>query len=280
MTASIAMVIPSLNQGRFVEDAIKSLMTQTGINLRVAMVDGGSTDQTCEILSRYKDKFDYFRSSLDEGQGIAINEGASYLRESDYVGWLNADDLLLPDGLSAMSSFLEHHPEYIAVFCKAHVIDEEGKIIGEYPTKPFSQKALAVNCMICQPASLIRRSAWDRVGGIDESIQTCIDYDLWWRLSKMDPIGYMEKYVACTRDHSQSKTRMKRKIVNEEAISILLRHWGMVPKNWCMANILEGLEDGQNGTGWARRAKAIRRYFQINKWRALLPQNWLLGNYR
>jgi GT2 family glycosyltransferase len=254
---------------------INSLIAQTGVNLQVALVDGGSTDQTSEILPLYRGKFHYFRTCPDNGQAAAINEGVSHLKNTAYVGWLNADDLLLPNGLELMASFLDHHPEYIAVFGKAHIIDEGGKIIGEYPTKPFNKKTFAMGCTISQPASLIRRSAWNAVGGVDESIQTCMDYDLWWRLSKIGPIGYLEEFVACTRDHPQSKTRTQRKIVNDEAISILLRHYGMVPRNWCMANILEGI-DGDWKFGLSRRSQAIRRYFQINRWRALLPRNWLL----
>lgn len=270
------MVIPSLNQAQFLEDAIKSLFNQKGVNLQIALVDGGSTDQTREILSLYEDKCNYLRSSPDHGQAAAINEGISRLANAPYVGWLNADDLVLPDELRAMAYFLDHHPEYVAVFGKAHIIDEKGKIIGDYPTRAFNKKTFAINCTICQPASLIRGWAWNELGGLDESIQTCLDYDLWWRLSKIGRIGYLEQFVACTRDHSRSKTRMQRKTVNDEAVSILLRHWGMVPKNWCMANILEGLVDCHKNTRLGRRWEATKRYLQINRWRALLPQNWLL----
>jgi len=276
MTASVGLAIPSLNQGVFLEEAIKSLLAQTGVNLRIALVDGGSTDRTCEILSPWRGRFDYFRLSPDNGQAAAINEGISHLGKTDYVGWLNADDLLLPDGLRRMASFLELHPEYVAVYGKAYIIDEKGKKIDEYPTEPFSQKSLALNCMICQPASLIRRSTWNEVGGLNESFQTCLDYDLWWQLSKIGQIGYFEEFVACSRDHSQSKTRRLRKKVNDEAVTILLRHWGMVPRNWCMANILEGLEDDRSLSIWERRWEAIKRYVQINGWKALWPQNWLL----
>jgi len=175
---------------------------------------------------------------------------------------------------------LDHHPESVAVFGRGRLIDENGKIIGEYPTKPFDRKSLAVKCMICQPASLIRRSAWEEVEGLDESIQTCLDYDLWWRLSKIGKIGYLNQSVASARDHSQSKTRRLRKKVNDEAISILLRHRGMVPRNWCMANMLEGLEEDGHHRRFFRKLEAFKAYIRINKWKALLPQNWLLLGWK
>jgi GT2 family glycosyltransferase len=273
---AICLAIPSLNQGPFVIQALKSILNQNDVTLKLAFCDGGSRDRTLSLVRTYRDQFSFFRSSPDRGQAAAINEGMIKIKDTIYVTWLNADDLLLPQGLSRMVSFLDHHPECVAVFGRAHIIDEEGKVIREYPTRPFNQKAFAVNCMICQPASLIRRSAWQAVGGLDESIQTSMDYDLWWRLSKMGQIGYFEQFVACSRDHSQSKTRRLRKKVNDEAVAILLKHWGMVPRNWCAANILENLEPGSCRAPWAKRWEATKLYFRINKWKALLPQNWLL----
>ncbi len=268
--------MPSLNQGQFVIHALRSILAQEKVTLKLAFCDGGSTDRTLSLVKPYRDQFFFFRSSPDRGQAAAINEGMTKIKDGIYVNWLNADDLLLPQGLSRMASFLDHHPECIAVFGMAHVIDGKGKVIGEYPTKPFDQKSFAVSCMICQPASLIRRSAWEEVEGLDESLQTCMDYDLWWRLSRIGSIGYLEQFVACTRDHPQSKTRTQQKIVNDEAISILLRHWGMVPRNWCTANILENLGPGSSPAPWATRWEATKLYFRINKWKAALPQNWLL----
>ncbi|NIO20497.1 MAG: glycosyltransferase [Candidatus Aenigmarchaeota archaeon] len=275
MSSLISIVIPSLNHGYFLEEAIKSVFDQEGVNLRIALVDGGSTDKTQGILFRYERKFNYLRSRPDKGQAAAINEGISRLENATYVGWLNADDLLLRDGLRTMAHFLDDHSKCVAVFARAYIIDEKGETIGEYPTLPFNKKRFAVSCTICQPASLVRRSAWDAVGGLDESMQTCLDYDLWWRLSRIGQIGYLEQFAACTRDHSGSKTRMQRKIVHDEAISILLRHWGMVPRNWCMANIMEGFDNAGAKTKFGRVLRAIKRYVEINKWRALLPQNWL-----
>lgn len=277
---TIGLVIPSLNYGQYIAQTLESVFIQKNVNLKLAFCDGGSSDQTLSIVMPYRDRFNLFRSRPDQGQATAINEGISHLRDVDYVNWLNSDDMLLPDGLSAMARFMDKHPEFLAVFARAYIINENGDILGEYPTKPFSGRTFAITCTICQPASLISRSAWDRIRGLDETLQTSIDYDMWWRISKIGKIGFLNQFVACTRDHALSKTRLLRQKVNEETISILLRHRGMVPRNWCMANILEGLEDGHGRPHWGRRAKAIKRYFQINKWKSFLPQNWFLSIYR
>ncbi|MEI9476731.1 MAG: glycosyltransferase family 2 protein [Deltaproteobacteria bacterium] len=272
----ISIVTPSLNQGDFIEETIRSVLSQDYPHMGYAVIDGGSTDHTLKILTKYSDKIKWI-STRDRGQAAAINQGLLQRVGSLYVGWLNSDDLLLPGGLRSMALFLDHHPEYVAAFGKAYIINEAGTVIGEYLTRPFSKRSFAVRCTICQPASLIRRWAWDAVGGLDESIDACMDYDLWWRLSEIGRMGHLERFVACTRDHPHSKTRTQRKKVNEEAIAILLRHRGMVPRNWCMANILEGLVDCRHNTYLGRRWEAIRRYVLINKWKALLPQNWLLS---
>lgn len=273
---TIGLVIPNLNYGQYIAQTLESIFIQKNVNLELAFCDGGSRDQTLSIVLPYRDRFNYFRSGPDRGQAAAINEGISHLKNTNYVHWLNSDDILMPDGLSALANFLDNHPEFIAVFAKAYIIGEKGEFIGEYPTKPFSKRNFAVICSICQPASLIRRSAWEAVGGLDETLQTSIDYDMWWRLSKIGKIGYLNQYVACTRDHAMSKTRILRKKVNEETILILLRHRGMVPRNWCMANILEGLEGESNLPNWKRQWKAFHRYFHVNRWKGLLPQNWLI----
>jgi glycosyltransferase involved in cell wall biosynthesis len=271
----IAVITPSLNQGTFIEETLQSVLCQDYPTIEHVVIDGSSTDNTLAVLRKYSDTITWV-SEEDCGQSAAVNKGVSRVPNATFVAILNADDLLLPHGLRSMASFLDHHPECVAVFGKAYLIDEKGKRIGHYPTRAFNKKKFAVQCSISQPASLIRRWAWDALHGFDESIETCMDYDFWWRLSTIGSIGYLEEFVACSRDQPHSKTRTQRRKVNEEAISILLRHWGMVPRNWCMANILEGLVECRQNTYIGRRREAVKRYISINRWKALLPQNWSL----
>jgi len=127
-----------------------------------------------------------------------------------YVGFLNADDVLLDLGLAALVRALEAHPEFVAVAGRAHIIAESGAIKGEYPSAPFSRFPVRRRCTICQPATLIRRAAWESAGGLDPSLEMCLDYDLWWRLSSIGPIGFTDAIVAASRDHPATKTRTRR----------------------------------------------------------------------
>lgn len=95
------------------------------------------------------------------------------------------------------------------MFGQAHIIDEAGRFVGRFPTRPFSRKALARASVVCRPASLVRKSAWDAVGGLDASLHMCLDYDLWWRLAELGPIGFLPEPLACSRDHDHGATKTR-----------------------------------------------------------------------
>jgi GT2 family glycosyltransferase len=259
----VAIAVPSLDQGRFLPDALDSLLAQTSVGLAVAVMDGGSRDGSLAVIRRYEDRLGYWRSMPDRGQGAAINEGIARLPGTDYVGWLNADDVLLPGALQRMGSYLNTHPECAAVYGEAHIIDDGGRIVGQFPTRPFERRALARTSIICQPASLIRRRAWEAAGGVDESLHMCLDYDLWWRLSRMGPIGFLPEPLACSRDHDATKTRAHQDRLYDEAFAVLRRHLGYVPWRWCLSEAAYAWRRGHGG----ERARGITSLV-ICGWRA------------
>jgi GT2 family glycosyltransferase len=230
----VAIAVPSLDQGRFLGEALDSVFAQTGVDVGVAVLDAGSRDDSPAVIRQYESRLAYWRSRPDAGQAAAINEGIARLAGTRHVTWLNADDVLLPGALARMAADLDAHPDRVAVFGEAHIIDAGGHIIGRFPTRPFSRRALARRSIICQPASLISRRAWEAVGGLDESLHICLDYDLWWRLSKLGPIGYLSEPIACSRDHAATKTRAGQDRLYREAFGVLLRHLGYVPWRWCL----------------------------------------------
>ncbi len=159
----VAIAVPSLDQGRFLGQALDSVFAQTGVDVGVAVLDAGSRDDSRAVIRRYESRLTYWRSSPDAGQAAAINEGIAQLAGTRHVTWLNADDVLLPGALARMAAYLDAHPDCVAVFGEAHIIDAVGLAIGRFPTRPFSRGALARTSIICQPASLISRRAWEAV---------------------------------------------------------------------------------------------------------------------
>jgi len=227
----VTVAVPSYNHGRFLDEALTSIFDQ-GIPVEVMLADGGSNDETLQIIRRWKGKLAWWRSSHDAGQSAAINEAIGR-GKAPYVCWLNADDTFLRGGLQAMVAALESHPDAPAIYAKCWTTNAAGKRLMPYVTHSFSVQMLASRCFIAQPATLIRRSAWEKVGGVDEGLHFAFDYDLWWRLYKADgKFAYLRKYAATTRAHLDTKTAGQRKKHVLEAMRIVRRHFGRVPMKW------------------------------------------------
>jgi len=275
----IAIAVPSLNQGRYLRAALGSLFSQDGVITRVGVADGGSQDETADILSDFRDRLAWSRMAPDDGQTAAINEGIDNLVRLfpgvEYVGWLNADDVVLPDGLRHLAAALDDHPAWVAVAGRAHLLSESGAVVEEIATAPFEPRLFDHVCTISQPATLIRRAAWTAVGGLNTKLHMCFDYDLWWRLARLGPIGYAGGAIAAaTRDHASTKTRTRRAEYFEEGMQVVRSHTGRVPWHWCISEALErevGWRIGARpGFGPSLRAgaRALTTYL---RWNLLRP---------
>jgi glycosyltransferase involved in cell wall biosynthesis len=232
--ASVTVVIPSYNQADFLGAALKSVLDQT-VETEIIIVDGGSTDNSIEVIKKYEQRLFWWRSCKDKGQAAAINEGVKK-GTSPYVCWLNSDDMLLADGLSTLVAELEKSRAAPAVYGRCLIVDRYGKRKKEYWTAPFSELHLSNRCLIAQPATLIRRSAWEEIGGLDEKLHMALDYDLWWRLYKcFGPMVYTENVVAETRYHRDTKTNIFRRKHYRESMIVVRKYYGKVPLKWYLA---------------------------------------------
>jgi GT2 family glycosyltransferase len=241
---TIAIAVPNLNQGQFLAAALDSLRGDAGGEpVSVAVMDAGSTDGSVAILQARAAELTHWRSHRDAGQAPAINEGVRALCVGrpaiQAVAWLNADDVLLPGGLAALYRALMAHPEWSAVAGRGYCLSADGTPTEEIPTAPFSVEGFAHSCTICQPATLIRRAAWEAIGGLDGSLHMCFDYDLWWRLAHVGPIGWIDRVVAGSRDHAATKTRQRREEYFREAMALVRRETGAVSWHWCLSEAFE-----------------------------------------
>ena len=224
----ITIAVPSLNQARYLEEALASIFAQD-LPLEVFVADGGSSDESVEIIRRHAFRLSGWRSHPDGGQAAAINECIAR-GSAPYVCWLNSDDLLLPDGLVALLRKLQKCVAAPAAYGRAWNLIEQTQQRSPVWVEPFEVRRLARRCIVSQPASLIRRSAWEAIGGLDESLHFAIDYDLWWRLYReCGPLEFVDRLVAINRIHPQTKSSNNRYEHFREGVAVVRRHGGRVP---------------------------------------------------
>lgn len=230
----ITIAVPSYNQGRYLDAALASIFEQD-LALEVYVLDGGSSDESVDVIRKWESRLAGWRSHRDAGQAAAINEGIA-LGSAPYVCWLNSDDWFLPSGLSQLHAALEAYPEAPAAYGRAWNFIEETGVRKPVWVQPFSENRLALRCIVSQPATLMRRSAWDAIGGVDEKLHMAMDYDLWWRLYKtFGPLHFVDDFVAVNREHAETKTKTLRRRHYQEAMAVVRRHHGSVPLKWWLA---------------------------------------------
>jgi glycosyltransferase involved in cell wall biosynthesis len=227
----VTVVIPSLNQGAYLEATLTSVIRQ-GIKAEIFLMDAGSTDETLAIIRKYEHLLTGWRSRPDNGQSAAINEGIA-LGTAPYVCWLNSDDFFLPNGLQALLNALESFEKTAFSYGNCWVTNRRGITRFPYLTLPFSARLFANFCFICQPGTLIRREAWMELGGLDQKLDMAMDYDLWWRLyTRFGSPAYCKRFVAATRSHVHTKTRSRGEDHYLESMDVVEKHWGKVPLKW------------------------------------------------
>lgn len=234
----VTIVTPSLNQGGFIAEALRSVLDQEYPHLEHLVVDGGSTDGTLAILqnfaSRYPDRFNW-TSEPDRGQTNALNKGFRKAR-GEILGWLNADDVYEPGAIRKAVDGFADYPHAVVIYGRARFIGAAGEDLGPYQViGPFDWRLLANRCYVCQPAAFIRRAPLLEAGMLDERFQSCMDYELWVRLGKRYGIHFLDADLARSRMYLQTKTFAGRGQMFEEAFRLLKLHYGYVPFSWCGA---------------------------------------------
>jgi len=211
-TESISIITPSLNQGTFIERTIRSVQDQeVALPVEYIVVDGGSTDNTLDILKRYSDRIRWV-SEKDSGQSDALNKGIA-MASGSIIGYLNSDDIYLPGALQKIAGKFVLHPKTNWVYGMAKMIDDQEKEtrkwISWYKSKKsgtFKYNRLLVENYISQPAVFFRKEAFYEAGGFDLSLHYAMDYDLWIRLARISPPLVLQDDLAAFRIQSQSKS--------------------------------------------------------------------------
>lgn len=245
----VSIITPSFNQARYIRNTIESVLSQDYPNIEYIVVDGGSSDGTLEILQSYEHLGDRFRyvSEPDNGQSHALNKGFC-MANGQIIGWLNSDDTYLPGAIRNAVDMFRANPQFGMVYGKANYTDENNVVLYPYVVEPYNQERLVETCFICQPAAFIRADVIRSMNGVDESLKFCMDYDLWIRISRNHPLGYIDDVLATFRLHDESKTISHWADVGlPEIVLTSLRHFGTVSGSW----VNEFLRvNGQHSMNW------------------------------
>jgi len=137
----VSIVTPSFNQADFLEETIRSVLSQDYPHIEYIVIDGGSTDGSIEIIHRYQERLTAWVSEPDRGQTESINKGFA-LAHGDILAWLNSDDTYEPWAVTEAVAFFQAHPEVGLVYGDANFINEKGQVIGRFPAAQTSYKKL------------------------------------------------------------------------------------------------------------------------------------------
>lgn len=203
----ITIVTPSLNQGRFLDRTIQSVLAQDYPNLEYIVVDGGSTDESPDILKRYSNRLTYWVSEPDGGQADAIRKGFC-MSTGDVMAWLNSDDLLLPHALATVASCFAQASDIQMIHGDIIVIDEEDQMLGLVKQIPARFETLLYGGhIINQEAVFWKRGLYERVGGLNGRLTYALDYDLWVRMAQRAKPHHVPSILSAFRWHPLQATR-------------------------------------------------------------------------
>jgi len=200
----VSIVTPSYNQAAFIEQTLCSVLNQDYPNLEYLVVDGGSDDGSVEIIQKYADRLAWWVSEPDRGQAEAINKG--FARASgEIVGWVNSDDIYLPNCVTSAVAALQANPELVMVFGDMVALDGDGTVINILRSADWGLDELMCFEILNQPAVFMRRNALEQAGFLETRFHYMLDHHLWLRVAQLGAVAYVPEVWAAARYHAGAK---------------------------------------------------------------------------
>lgn len=223
----VSVVTPSYNQVKFLEETIRSVLSQDYPNLEYIIIDGGSTDGSVDIIRKYGDRLGYWESEPDRGQAHAINKGLARA-SGDILCWINSDDLLTPGTLHSVSGRFSSNPDTSWCTGQCQSIEEDGtprKLLSVDIDGPLSEWLVHMRynrAAILQPSTFWSRRAWEQVGPLREDLHYAFDFEFFYRLrKKAGSPEWLDAALSKFRLHGESKTVSKKELFLLEMIAVV-----------------------------------------------------------
>jgi len=259
-TPLVSVVLCSFNQGKYLEECLLSLLGQDYENLEIILQDGGSTDETVQILEKYRKKnFAHLKIFVekDHGQADGLNRG--FARTSgEILGFLNSDDILHPGAVRHVASQIDPSQNRFVVMGRCVFFGENHRYVGlEHPSRYCGRHDLLTIWKrgfntIPQPATFWHRQVWKTFPEFDTKENHALDYDYFCRITSKYWIHKIDQLLAGYRIHDESKSGTKTEYeVLELSIRVSRKHWGhwFDPRRW----VLE-LSHARHKAAWRDRA--------------------------
>ena len=207
----ISVIIPSYNQGQFLERTILSVLNQNYPNLEFIIIDGGSNDNSVDIIKKYDKYLTYWVSEKDKGQSHAINKGL-HICTGDYVAWQGSDDVYLPNAFKQFAKVVKRFPGYDVYYSNEFHIDKDDKIINKVyyvsPSWPFIKYYAKYRGMnYGNETAFFRRGIFREIGYLDESLHLTMDMEFFLRcILNNKKFFYVNSFWGASRHHELTKT--------------------------------------------------------------------------
>ena len=278
-----SVLIANYNNGKYLQDAIDSVFAQTYPNWEIVIVDDCSTDNSKEVYGKYKEdeRIRVFVNETNQGCGYTKRRCAE-LAKGQLCGFLDADDMLLPDALETMVEIHRQHPEISLVFSRFYRCDEQMNITGENRELVIADGKNYFTNQDYSPEHFVafKKSAYDRTDGIDQVLQMGVDQDLYFRLEEADPCFVLNQFTYKYRVATNSVSRREpvectwwNTMVRYEAA----RRRNLPPKEYSYGPFKAGVDEVFESTNreiarlkgtWSYRIghAILSPFYQIIKW--------------
>jgi glycosyltransferase involved in cell wall biosynthesis len=258
----ISVIVPSYNSGRFLREALTSALDQDPPPCEVLVQDGGSTDDTLDILRSFGKRVAWV-SQPDGGQADALNKALARAT-GDVVLLLNADDVILPGSLAAAAAAFQQDRDLAFVYGDFDMVDRSGALIRSYRSSPYSwERVYARGCYIFIGSLFVRRQILADIGGYDASLRVCIDLDLLLRLGATGRSLHLGQTIGQFRVHDAAKSFTMRRVLFRESFRIRKRYAGRSPRRWALipretvrAAIVSALTPLRHSSRWPRHERS------------------------
>ena len=217
----VSIITPSFNQGVFIEETIRSVISQDYPHLEYWIIDGGSQDGSLDIIHKYADRVSGWISEPDEGQADAINKGFRLVK-GEIIAWINSDDLYRPHAIARAVAALESQPEVGLVYSDVDSIDARGELFNRMYYDQWQLVDLMAFKILGQPSVFFRRSVLEAAGLLDPSYNFLLDHHLWLRIALCTQLGYVSGEVwAAARMHPGAKNMAQAEGFGQEAFRLV-----------------------------------------------------------